>query len=50
MTIHALVIGSDEEDIANKTAELEKSPDIVSVTMVSLSGVVKGWEISGNPE
>jgi DNA-binding Lrp family transcriptional regulator len=50
MTIHALIIGSDEDDIANKTAELEKSPDVVSVTKVSLSGVVKGWEISGNPE
>ncbi|MHA1905708.1 MAG: Lrp/AsnC family transcriptional regulator [Candidatus Thorarchaeota archaeon] len=50
MTIHALVIGTDDEDLENKKAELEKSPDIVNVTKVSLSGVVKGWEISGNPE
>jgi len=50
MTIHALLIGSDDEDLETKKAELEKSPDIVNVTMTPLTKVEKGWEISGSPE
>lgn len=50
MTIHALMIGESEEDLEDKKAKLSKSPDIVNVTAVPLSNVVKGWEISGKPE
>ena len=50
MTIHALMVGESQEDLENKKAELSKSPDIVNVTTVPLSNVVKGWEISGRPE
>ncbi|MCK5150606.1 MAG: Lrp/AsnC family transcriptional regulator [Candidatus Thorarchaeota archaeon] len=50
MTIHALTIGANEEDLEKRKAELEKSPDIVNVTLIPLTKVVKGWEISGNPE
>ena len=50
MTIHALMVGESEEDLENKKVELSKSPDIVNVSTVPLSKVVKGWEISGRPE
>ncbi|MFW9955581.1 MAG: Lrp/AsnC family transcriptional regulator [Candidatus Thorarchaeota archaeon] len=50
ITIHALMIGKSVEDLESKKAELDKSPDIVNTSMIHLSRVVKGWEISGNPE
>jgi len=50
MTIHALMVGESEEDLESKRIELSKSPDIVNVSTISLSNVVKGWEISGRPE
>ncbi|MDF1538010.1 MAG: Lrp/AsnC family transcriptional regulator [Candidatus Thorarchaeota archaeon] len=50
MTIHALMIGESLEDLESKRTELSKSPDIVNVSTVPLSNVVKGWEISGRAE
>ncbi len=50
MTIHALMIGESSEDLERKKEELGKSPDIVNVSIISLSTVVKGWEISGRPD
>ncbi|MFW9833357.1 MAG: hypothetical protein ACFFEK_05130, partial [Candidatus Thorarchaeota archaeon] len=50
MVVHALTMGTDEEDLQQRAETLRKSPDVVKVTMTSVSAVVKGWEISGNPE
>ena len=50
MVVHALTMGTDEEDLQERAETLRKSPDVVKVTMTSVSAVVKGWEISGNPE
>ncbi len=50
MLIHALMMGTSEEDLLERIENLKKSPDIVNVSHDSLSHVVKGWEISGNPD
>ena len=50
MVVHALTMGIDEEDLQKRAEALRKSPDVVKVTMTSASAVVKGWEVSGNPE
>jgi len=50
MVVHALTMGIDEEDLQKRAEILRKSPDVVKVTMTPVSAVVKGWEISGNPE
>ncbi|MHA1965244.1 MAG: Lrp/AsnC family transcriptional regulator [Candidatus Thorarchaeota archaeon] len=50
MVVHALTMGIDEEDLQKRAETLRKSPDVVKVTMTSVSAVVKGWELSGNPE
>ncbi len=50
MLIRALLMGTDEEGIESEISRLRKSPDVVNVTENPLGKVVKGWEISGNPE
>lgn len=46
MVIHALLMGSNGEAIADKVARLKKAPDVVSVNTTSLTDVVKGWELT----
>ncbi|TXT56667.1 MAG: putative HTH-type transcriptional regulator [Candidatus Thorarchaeota archaeon] len=50
MTIHALILAKDEVTLEEKAEQLRKSPDVVKVSVNPLKSVVKGWEISGNPE
>ena len=50
MIIHALIMGENEQDLNQRVETIRKSPDVVKVTMNSMSSIVKGWEISGNPE
>ena len=50
MIVHALTMGADEEDLQKRAETLRKSPDVVKVTLTPVSAVVKGWEISGNPQ
>ena len=50
MIVHALTMGVDEEDLQKRAETLRKSPDVAKVTVTPVSAVVKGWEISGNPE
>lgn len=50
MLIRALLMGTDEESIEGEIGRLKKSPDVVNVTGSPLGQVVKGWEISGNPD
>jgi DNA-binding Lrp family transcriptional regulator len=50
MVVHALTMGVDKEDLQKRVEALRKSPDVVKVTVTPVSTVVKGWEISGNPE
>ena len=49
MTLYALVMASDENDIENRIGRLRKSPDVARVTVTTLSSVAKGWEVSGLP-
>jgi DNA-binding Lrp family transcriptional regulator len=49
MTLYALVMAIDENEIETRVARLRKSPDVAKVTVTTLSGVVKGWEVSGLP-
>lgn len=49
MTIHALVMGINDDDIERRANVLRKSPDVVKVTVTYLHNMVKGWEISGSP-
>jgi DNA-binding Lrp family transcriptional regulator len=46
MIIRAILMGFSEDTITDKVNELEKAPDVVSVDSVSLTQVVKGWELS----
>ncbi len=46
MVIHALLMGYNEDAIANKVVQLNKAPDVVSVNTTSLTEVVKGWELT----
>ena len=48
--IYAVILGENEEDLNQRVEMVRKSPDVVKVTVNSMSSVVKGWEISGNPE
>ena len=48
--IHAVIMGADEQDLEQRVETIRKSPDVVKVTMTPMGVVVKGWEISGNPE
>ena len=50
MLIHAILMGTSEEDLLQRIENLKKSPDIVNVSIDSLNHVVKGWEISGTPD
>ena len=50
MIIHAVIMGDNEQDLNQRVEVIRKSPDVVKVTMNSINSVVKGWEISGNPE
>jgi len=49
MVIHALIMAIDEEDLSEKVENLRKSPDVVNISVIPLSSIIKGWEISGNP-
>jgi DNA-binding Lrp family transcriptional regulator len=50
MVIHALMMATDEEALNTQVEDLRKSPDVVNITVNPVSSVVKGWEISGNPD
>jgi DNA-binding Lrp family transcriptional regulator len=48
--IYAVILGENEQDLNQRVELVRKSPDVVKVTMNPTSSVIKGWEISGNPE
>jgi len=48
--IHAILMGTSEEELSTRIENLKKSPDIVNISFDSLGAIVKGWEISGNPD
>ncbi len=50
MSIYALLMGADDEDIEHRVNALRRSPDVTRVTTTPLAMVVKGWEISGRPQ
>ncbi len=50
MIVHALVMGTGSEDIDIRREALTDSPDVKNVIIIPISKLVKGWEISGNPE
>ncbi|MFW9843430.1 MAG: Lrp/AsnC family transcriptional regulator [Candidatus Thorarchaeota archaeon] len=50
MIIHAVILGEDDQDLNKRVETIRKSPDVLKVTMNQMNSVVKGWEISGNPE
>ncbi len=50
MTVYALLMGEDEEDLVKRTETLRKNADIVNVTVTPVGRVVKGWEITGWPQ
>ena len=50
MVIHAVILGENEQDLNQRVETIRKSPDVVKITMVPMGPIVKGWEISGNPE
>ncbi len=50
MLIHAIMMGTSNEDLLERIETLKKSPDIVNVSFDSLNHIVKGWEIGGNPD
>ncbi len=49
ISIHAIIIGTDEDNLAQLKDEIGKSPDVANIVMVPLSKVIKGWELSGHP-
>ncbi len=49
-TVHATLLGEDEETIRKIREDISKSPDVVNTVLIPLTSVVKGWELSGNPE
>lgn len=49
MTIHAVVMGTNGEDIEKRANALRKSPDVVKVIVTRIDKVVKGWEVTGSP-
>jgi len=49
-TIHAILLAEDEDALQNLREELSKSPDVVNIVVIPLTKMVKGWELSGNPE
>ena len=50
MTVFALLMGFDEEDLTSRIESLRKTADIVNVTVTPVGQVVKGWEITGWPQ
>lgn len=50
MLIHALVMGTSEDNLLQHVEKVRKSPDVVKVSYDSLNSIVKGWELSGNPD
>ncbi|TFF92400.1 AsnC family transcriptional regulator [Candidatus Thorarchaeota archaeon] len=46
MRIHALLLGKDEDDLKGKVQSIEKSPDVVNISLTPLASVLKGWEIT----
>ncbi|MFW9932271.1 MAG: Lrp/AsnC family transcriptional regulator [Candidatus Thorarchaeota archaeon] len=49
-TIHTILLAEDEESIRDLRDGLSKSPDVVNIVLIPLATMVKGWELSGNPE
>jgi DNA-binding Lrp family transcriptional regulator len=49
ISIHAIILGTDEDNLTQLRDEIAKSPDVANIVMTSLSKVVKGWELSGHP-
>ncbi len=49
-TIHAILLAEDEDALQNLRDGLSKSPDVVNIVLIPISKMVKGWELSGNPE
>ena len=50
MIIHALMMATDEKSLDEQVEDVRKSPDVVNISVLPLSSVIKGWEISGNPD
>jgi len=49
-TIHATLIGEDENAIQKTRENIAKSPDVVNTVLIPLTAIIKGWELSGTPE
>ena len=47
MIIHAVIMGTSDQDLKQRVEMIRKSPDVVKVTINPVSSFVKGWEISG---
>jgi len=50
MIIHAVIMGENDQDLNQRVETIRKSPDVVKVSVIPMSSVVKGWEISGTPQ
>jgi DNA-binding Lrp family transcriptional regulator len=50
MKIHALLMARDEDDLDQRVQVIKKSPDVVNISSTPLATVVKGWEITENPQ
>ncbi len=49
ISIHAVILGTDEDSLVQRRDEIAKSPDVANIVMIPLSKVVRGWELSGHP-
>ncbi len=47
MTIHALLMAKNDDEISQIVEELKKRPDVVGVSVTTIEQVTKGWEITG---
>jgi DNA-binding Lrp family transcriptional regulator len=50
MTVYALLMGEDEDDLVKRSEALRKTADVVNVTITPVGRVVKGWEVTGWPQ
>jgi DNA-binding Lrp family transcriptional regulator len=48
--VRALLMAGGDAGMDEEVERLRKCPDVVSVDVIPLQKVVKGWEISGSPE
>ena len=49
-TIHAILLAENDDALQDLREGLSKSPDVVNIVLIPITKMVKGWELSGNPE